>query len=438
MHVHTCLSPCGELDMHPGAIADALAGCGLDGVVVCDHNAADNAAAVARAAAAAGRVALPGIEITTEEEVHIVAIMPDGAAVGALHARVADALPGRNDPDVLGWQVIANEHREVLGFNPCRLAGATTWNLERTVHEIHRAGGLAVAAHIDRERFGLVGQLGFVPAGLPLDGVEVSAGTPFGVGRDRFGTALGLPAVTGSDAHHPKDLGRSITFLRMEAVSTDELRQALRSEGGRSVLGGGRPMEELSLHVLDIALNAFEAGATRTGIAVIEEPAADRLTLEIQDNGRGMDEAMRARASDPFYTTRTTRTVGLGLPLLRAAAEAAGGGLQIRSQPHAGTTVTACFQMSHVDRAPLGDLETTFMVLVSTRPDMELVISHRRGGAGYELRTSDLVEALGGLPLSSPEGIALARNAIRHCEADMAAGGSAPPPPAAQTEGAGA
>ena len=419
--------------MHPGAIARAVMEAGLDGLVVCDHNAADNAAAVVRAVGATSRVAIPGMEITTEEEVHVVAMLPDLASAGALHARVAAALPGRNVPDVLGWQVIANEHEDVLGFNESRLAGATTWSLERTVDEIHRAGGLAVAAHVDRERFGLVGQLGFVPPGLPLDAVEVSAATPYRVGCEQYGQPLGLATVTGSDAHHPKDIGRSVTFLLMEQVTTPELLQAFRGEHGRIVLGGGRPMDELALHILDVALNSYEAGATSVEIAVLEEPEIDRLTIEIRDNGRGMDHETQARAVDPFFTTRQTRNVGLGLPLLRQAAEASGGRLLVRSMPGAGTLVVADVQLSHVDRAPLGDLETTFLVLITSRPDVDLILAHRRGSDGYELSSADLAEALGGLPLTSPEGIALAREAIRRGEAGLAS--HAPDPPTASRPG---
>jgi hypothetical protein len=272
MHVHTCLSPCGELDMHPGAIARAVMETGLDGVVVCDHNAADNAAAVVRAVGAHHRVTIPGMEITTPE-----------------------------------------------------------------------------------------------------------------------------------------------------------LLQAFRGEQGRSVLGGGRPMDELALHILDVALNSYEAGATTVEIAVLEEPEIDRLTIEIRDNGRGMDRETQTRAVDPFFTTRQTRNVGLGLPLLRQAAEAAGGRLQVRSMPGAGTLVVADVQLSHVDRAPLGDLETTFMVLITSRPDVELILTHRRGSDGYELSSADLAEALGGLPLTSPEGIALARAAIRRCETGLASHASDQP-----------
>jgi len=408
--------------MHPAAIVRAAVGAGLDGFVLCDHNAADNVAATLRAARAAGCVAVPGMEITTEEEVHLVALLPDEAAAGVLHARVAAALPGQNVPDVLGMQVIANERAEVLGFNVSRLSGATTWPIDRAVEEIHRAGGVAIAAHIDRERFGLVGQLGFVPPGLGLDAVEVSANTPLDRGRRRYAEPLALQAVTGSDAHAPSQVGRAVTFLHLGAADAADVRRAILADAGRSVLGGGRPMEDLALHVLDIAQNAAEAGATRVSVRVDEDPAADRLSIVIGDNGRGMDADTARRATDPFYTTRQTRRVGLGLALLGHAAETAGGNLTVASQEGAGTTVTATFQLTHIDRAPLGDLETTVLVLLASHPDLDVEWTHRRARGEYTLATSDLRAALDGAPLASPEGIALARRAVRHGETQLAAG----------------
>jgi len=420
MHVHTCLSPCGELDMHPSAVVRAAAEAGLDGVVICDHNAADNVAAAGRAARAAGSVAVPGMEITTEEEVHLVALLPDAAAAGVLHARVAAALPGRNAPAAFGEQVIANEDGEVLGFNGSLLAGATSWSVGRAVDEIHRAGGLAIAAHVDRERFGLVGQLGFVPPDLALDAVEVSAATSYAAGRRRYADPLGLPAITGSDAHAPGAVGRALTFLHLERAEAAEVRRAILAEGGRAVLGGGRPMEDLALHILDIARNGAEAGATRVEIRVEEDPASATLRIIVTDNGRGMDADAVGRATDPFFTTRQTRVVGLGLPLLRQAAEAAGGGLTVTSRPGAGTRVEAVFGLGHVDRAPLGDVETTVLVLLASHPDVDLDWTHRRGPREYSLATADLRAALDGASIASPAGLALLRSAVRHGEQSLA------------------
>ncbi|MEW5981410.1 MAG: ATP-binding protein [Acidobacteriota bacterium] len=419
MHVHTCLSPCGDLDMHPSAIVDAGAGANLHGLAVCDHHAADNLPAVQRAGKARGLAVLPGMEITTEEEVHLLALLPDATAAGVLQARVSAVLPGRNVPDIFGLQVIANERAEVLGFNESRLAGATTWNLERAVDEIHRVEGLAIAAHADRERSGIVGQLGFVPPGLALDAIEVSAATTFDLGRARLGLPLGLPVVTGSDAHDPASLGRAITYWYLDDATPREVRLALRGEGGRAVLGGGRPMEDLALHILDLARNGLEAGATRIEIDVSEDLAGNRLTISVRDNGRGMHAPVVARAADPFFTTRGTRDVGLGLPLLKQAAEAARGALRIDSVPGQGTVTTATFEHRHVDRAPLGDLETTVLVLMASSPEVELVLTHRRSARAYTLASSDLRAALGECSWSSPEAIALVRGAIRHGEASL-------------------
>ena len=177
-HIHTCLSPCAELDMHPSAIVDAAIRAGLDSIAVCDHNSAENAAAVQRAGNAAGLAVIPGMEITSSEEVHILGLLPDIAAAMELQSKVYRSLPGRNDESAFGMQVIANEFAEVLGFKEHLLSGATTLNLDRVVAAIHDVDGLAIASHVDREGFGIIGQLGFIPPGLPLDAIEVSQRTP--------------------------------------------------------------------------------------------------------------------------------------------------------------------------------------------------------------------------------------------------------------------
>ena len=142
-HIHTCLSPCAELDMHPSAIVDAAVRAGLDTIAVCDHNSAENAAAVQRAGKAAGLAVIPGMEITSAEEVHILGLLPDMAAALELQSKVYRALPGRNDENVFGMQVIANEFAEVLGFEEHLLSGATTLNLNSVVAAIHDVDGLA-------------------------------------------------------------------------------------------------------------------------------------------------------------------------------------------------------------------------------------------------------------------------------------------------------
>ena len=136
-------------------------------------------------------------------------------------------------------------------------------------------------------------------------------------------------------------------------------------------------MRELALHVLDILQNTVEAGATRVTLTIHEDMPADRLTIAITDNGRGMDAETAVRVINPFYTTRTTRHVGLGVPLYAMAAEQAGGGLRIASQPGLGTTVEAVFQLSHPDRQPLGDMAGTLLAFLLSERTPELRYAHR-------------------------------------------------------------
>lgn len=404
--------------MHPAGLVACARAAGLDGIAVCDHNSAANAAATMRAGASAGVSVIPGLEIATEEEVHVLAWLPDAASAESLQRHVYDALPGWNDERTFGAQVVALESGEVVGFEERLLIGATRWSLDRTIDAIHGAGGLAAAAHVDRERFGLIGQLGLVPPGLRVDAFEISPRSTLPEGRALVGD-LAAPLVMGSDAHAPDQVGRAVTFWLLDRPDHAEIARALREQDGRALLGGGRPMEDLSLHILDVARNAVEAGATRIAVTVEEDASADRLSIEIRDNGRGMDAAVVARATDPFFTTRTTRGVGLGLPLLAAAARAAGGDVSIESAPGRGTRVHATFACGHIDRAPLGDLETTMMVLCAGSPEVDIVFRHGVGERSFALDTEDLRAALQGEPLSAPRGIAALRSAMREGEARL-------------------
>ena len=398
--------------MHPSGLAGAARAAGLDGLAICDHNAAANAGAAVRAGRRAGVTVLAGMEIATEEEVHVVALLPDVDAATRLERRVHAALEGWNDEAVFGPQVIVDEDGQVTGFEARRLIGATSWSLEATVAGVHAEGGLAIAAHVDRERFGLIGQLGFVPPGLGLDALEVSPCTLLAEARVRFADT-GLPVVTASDAHAPSEVGRAVTFWRLDRPSVRELGLALGGRDGRALLGGGRPMDELALHILDLARNAAEAGARQVEIDVVEDRAGDRLLIEVRDDGRGMAPERLARATDPFYTTRSTRRVGLGLALLEAAARAAGGDVTLESQQGAGTRVRATFRHSHVDRAPLGDLETTLLVLVAGHPALNVRFRHAVDGGEYEVRFDELRAALADRTLASSEGLARVRAAVR-------------------------
>ncbi len=420
-HIHTCLSPCAELDMHPAALIDAAVRAGLDSIAVCDHNSAENAGAVQRAGLAAGLAVIPGMEITSAEEVHILGLLPDLESAMVLQSKVYRSLPGRNDENTFGMQVVANEFAEVLGFNERLLAGATTLSLEAVVAAIHSVDGLAVASHVDREGFGIIGQLGFIPPELPLDAIEISRRMPLTRARATYAPGGERPILCASDAHEPGDIARAATYILMEQATLQELRRALAGEGGRTILGGGRPMEDLALHILDIVQNSLESGAGTIEIEIWEDSREDRMAIEVRDDGRGMDPETVARVTDPFFTTRTTRRVGMGVPLLAAAAKAAGGELTVDSKPGLGTLIRATFQHGHLDRAPLGDIETTLMVLLAGQPGRSICFRHRVNDREFELDSRDFLAA--DIDLSSPVGLAILREAIRKGESGLQVSG---------------
>ncbi len=161
-------------------------------------------------------------------------------------------------------------------------------------------------------------------------------------------------------------------------------------------------MRELALHLLDIIENSVSAQADTIRISVEEDLENDRLRMSVEDNGRGMDAEMVARVIDPFVTSRTTRKVGLGIPLLKAAAEACNGGLTIQSEPGKGTSVAVEFQHSHIDRMPLGNLPATILPLVIGSPEVHWIFNYTVNGNTFTFDDQPIKETLDGIPLSDP------------------------------------
>lgn len=154
-------------------------------------------------------------------------------------------------------------------------------------------------------------------------------------------------------------------------------------------------MNDLSMHILDIVQNSISAGATRVTLTVDEAPGADLLTIVIGDNGKGMTSEQVSRLSDPFFTSRTTRKVGMGIPLLMDSARQSGGDVRIESEPGKGTEVTAVFGYSNIDRPPLGDVANALMLLVSSNPALDFLFTYRYNGEEYLFDTVDVREILG-------------------------------------------
>ncbi len=171
-------------------------------------------------------------------------------------------------------------------------------------------------------------------------------------------------------------------------------------------------MQDLSLHILDIVENSLTAGAKRVEIRIEEDSRADRMEIEIADDGCGMDEETAKQALDPFFTTKTVRRVGLGLPLLAETCRISNGELSLQSRPGKGTKVKATFQHSHIDRKPLGQMEDTLITLVVGHPGVDLLYEHRKDGKVFSLDTRKIKSDLGNVPLNTPKVISVLRSLI--------------------------
>lgn len=162
-------------------------------------------------------------------------------------------------------------------------------------------------------------------------------------------------------------------------------------------------MTEISLNVLDVAQNSVRANATQIEIQVIASHTSDTLTISIKDNGCGMSKDQISRVEDPFFTTRTTRRLGFGIPFFKFAAECTNGSFQIASTEGVGTTVTAIFTLSHIDRMPLGDMTETIHMLITQNTTIDFLYTYHIDGREFLLDTREFREILGELPFDAPE-----------------------------------
>ncbi|WRS28735.1 sensor histidine kinase [Oscillospiraceae bacterium MB08-C2-2] len=162
-------------------------------------------------------------------------------------------------------------------------------------------------------------------------------------------------------------------------------------------------MLELSLHIMDVAQNAVSAGATLLELSILAQSDASCLEISLADNGKGMQPQQAQMAQDPFYTTRTTRKVGLGLPLFKMACQQTGGHFSVESEPGRGTVVTAVFYTHHIDMLPLGDVDGVVRLLIACNPELDVVYCYREDDTELRLDTRQMREQLGDIPLNSPE-----------------------------------
>ena len=236
LHIHSCLSPCSDWSMSPKKIVQQSLEVGLDLIALCDHNSAENTGATMREGNRQGVKVLPGMEICSKEEVHILALFDELEPALEMQAYVYANLPGENNTEVFGFQVIANEQDEVIGENPRLLIGATRLGLHDIVKQTHALGGINISCHVDRPAYGIINQLGFIPEDLNLDGLEVSARIKLAEAAQTIPGIGNFPCVTASDAHYPNDIGKVCTVFQLAEPTLAEIRLALAKKNGRRIL----------------------------------------------------------------------------------------------------------------------------------------------------------------------------------------------------------
>ncbi len=235
LHVHTVVSPCAEVEMIPPLIVKRAGELGLGLIAVTDHNTADNVEAVQLAARDSDLTVLPGMEVQTREEAHILCLFDTLEQVRAWQEIVYENLPPlKNREDVFGAQFVVDETGAFVRMNDRLLLTSVGWPVEQVVSDVQNLGGLSIAAHIDRPAFSLLANLGFVPPGLALAALEITHRTSLDAFIAQHKELRGWPFIISGDAHQLSEM-RADTVITCRQPSIRELGLAFRGEQGRGV-----------------------------------------------------------------------------------------------------------------------------------------------------------------------------------------------------------
>jgi len=235
LHIHSVLSPCGSLDMSPRVIVQKAREARLDIIAVTDHNMSENAPYVKELGERTGLMVLSGMELQTQEEIHLLAIFDEYDRARELQSMIYGLLPDvPNDTEFWGDQVVVDTEDNIVRMEDRLLINSADISVEDAAAWIKAHGGIAIASHIDSPTFSIISQLGFIPANIPLDALEVRNLERAGE-LAPFIMKQGIPFVTFSDAHYPDDIGRRRTLLTMDVPDCAGIERALKALGERAL-----------------------------------------------------------------------------------------------------------------------------------------------------------------------------------------------------------
>jgi predicted metal-dependent phosphoesterase TrpH len=236
LHIHSALSPCAEAEMTPRQITAVARDKGIDIIAITDHNTAANAAPLVKAGAEAGLTVIPGMEVQTLEEVHIVCLFATVSAALDWQKIVYQCLPAQENREaVFGPQLLMDENDQITGRLNQLLLTSTNLSLEQVLVTVGAFGGVCIPAHIDRPAYSLIGNLGFIPPNLPIKAVEISRNTTARETLTRFPALAPYTIISSSDAHRLAEINsRSLALLA--APTFTELVLALKRENGRQII----------------------------------------------------------------------------------------------------------------------------------------------------------------------------------------------------------
>jgi PHP family Zn ribbon phosphoesterase len=236
LHVHTVVSPCAAVEMIPPLIVREALERGINLIAITDHNSSANVEAVQKAAQGSGLTVLPGMEVQTREEVHLICLFDTLDQVESWQEQVDDHLPpADNNIEFFGEQFVVDETGEFMRRETRLLSTSTNLSLQEAVEGVLDLGGMIIPAHVNRKAFSLIANLGFVPSDLPVDALEINRHASPGEARQKFPQLRDFALIQSGDVHHLNEfLGANI--FKVAAPTIDELRLALRGEAGRSLV----------------------------------------------------------------------------------------------------------------------------------------------------------------------------------------------------------